>query len=142
MNYVVIFLGSLLYYRYFSDEIGNFYTMNRQRQMYLWHQASQAIRKAQSRMMALISSFIRHNVNKDDEQATTINWEKSRWDTALSLLCTEMSSGLSSAYMMRLYKAQEVINVASTFVDEYRSRFDSEGVSQNNEKENSPKQNS
>jgi len=141
VNYVVIFLGSLLYYRYFSDEIGNFYTMNRQRQMYLWHQASQAIRKAQSRMIALISSFIRHNVNKEDEQAASINWEKRRWDTALSLLCTEMSSGLSSAYMLRLYKAQEVINVASTFVDEYRSRFDSEGVSQNNEKENSPKQN-
>ena len=91
-------------------------------------------------MRAIISSFIRQS--KEDEQATTINWEKRRWDTALSLLCTEMSSGLSSAYMMRLYKAQEVINVASTFVDEYRSRFDSEGVSQNNEKENSPKQNS
>lgn len=140
MNYVVIFLGSLLYYRYFSDEIGNLYTMNRQRQMYLWQQANQSIRKAKSRMRAIISSFIRQS--KEDEQATTINWEKRRWDTALSLLCTEMSSGLSSAYMMRLYKAQEVINVASTFVDEYRSRFDSEGVSQNNEKENSPKQNS
>ena len=93
-------------------------------------------------MRAIITSFIRHNVNKDDEQATTINWEQRRWDAALTLLCVEMSSGLSSAYMMRLYKAQEVINVASTFVDEYRSRFDSEGVSQNNEKENSPKQNS
>ena len=121
-------------------EIDNFYTMNRQRQMYLWQQANQSIRKAQSRMRAIITSFIRQQ--KDDEQATTINWEQRRWDAALTLLCTEMSSGLSSAYMMRLYKAQEVINVASTFVDEYRSRFDSEGLSQNNEKENSPKQNS
>ena len=140
MNYVVIFLGSLLYYRYFSDEIGNFYTMNRQRQMYLWQQANQSIRKAKSRMRAIISSFIRQS--KEDEQAASINWEQRKWDTALTLLCTEMSSGLPSAYMLRLYKAQEVINVASTFVDEYRSRFDSEGVSQNNEKENSPKQNS
>ena len=105
--------------------------MNRQRQMYLWQQASQAIRKAQSRMRAIISSFIRQS--KDDEQATTINWEKRRWDAALTLLCVEMSSGLSSAYMLKLYKAQEVINVASTFVDEYRSRFDSEGASHFNE---------
>ena len=120
-------------------EIGNLYTMNRQRQMYLWQQANQSIRKAKSRMRAIISSFIRHNVNKKDEQAASINWEQRKWDTALTLLCTEMSSGLSSAYMLKLYKAQEVINVASTFVDEYRSRFDSEGVSQ---KENSPKQKS
>ena len=140
MNYVVIFLGSLLYYRYFSDEIGNLYTMNRQRQMYLWQQANQSIRKAKSRMRAIISFFIRQS--KEDEQAASINWEQRKWDTALTLLCTEMSSGLPSAYMLRLYKAQEVIMVASTFVDEYRSRFDSEGVSQNNEKENSPKQNS
>lgn len=96
--------------------------MNRQRQMYLWQQSSQAIRKAQSRIRA----FIRHNVNKDDEQATTINWEKRRWDTALSLLCTEMSSGLPSAYMLRLYKAENIIKVADTFVDVYRNQFESE----------------
>lgn len=113
--------------------------MNRQRQMYLWQQSSQAIRKAQSRIRALISSIIRQQ--KEDEN-TSINWEQRKWETALTLLCTEMSSGLSSAYMLKLYKAQEVINVASTFVDEYRSQFDSEGASQNNEKENSPKQNS
>ena len=123
MNYVVIFLGSLLYYRYFSDEIGNLYTMNRQRQMYLWHQASQAIRKAQSRMMALISSFIRQQ--KEDEN-TSINWEQRKWNTALTLLCTEMSSGLPSAYMMRLYKAENIIKVADTFVDVYRNQFESE----------------
>ena len=108
--------------------------MHTQRQMFLWQQASQAIRKAKSRMRAIISSFI---VSKDDEQAASINWEKRKWDTALSLLCTEMSSGLSSAYMLKLYKAQEVINVASTFVDEYRSQFDSEGASHFNEEKDS-----
>ncbi len=113
--------------------------MNRQRQMYLWQQSSQAIRKAQSRMRAIISSFIRHNVNKDDEQVTTINWEQRKWNTALTLLCTEMSNGLSSAYMLKLYKAQEVINVASTFVDEYRSQFDSEGASHFNEEKDHTK---
>jgi len=130
VNYVVILFGIFLYYRYFSDEIGNLYTMNRQRQMYLWQQSSQAIRKAQSRIRALISSIIRQQ--KEDEN-TSINWEQRKWETALTLLCTEMSSGLSSAYMLKLYKAQEVINVASTFVDEYRSQFDSEGASHFNE---------
>ena len=124
MNYVVVFLGDFLYYRYFSDEIGNFYTMNRQRQMYLWQQANQSIRKAQSRMRAIISSFIRQS--KEDEQAASINWEQRKWDTALSLLCTEMSSGLPSAYMLRLYKAENIIKVADTFVDVYRNQFESE----------------
>ena len=124
MNYVVIFLGSLLYYRYFSDEIGNLYTMNRQRQMYLWQQANQSIRKAKSRMRAIISSFIRQS--KEDEQAASINWEQRKWDTALTLLCTEMNSGLPSAYMLRLYKAENIIKVADTFVDVYRNQFESE----------------
>ena len=124
MNYVVVFLGDFLYYRYFSDEIGNFYTMNRQRQMYLWQQANQSIRKAKSRMRAIISSFIRQS--KEDEQAASINWEQRKWDTALTLLCTEMSSGLPSAYMLRLYKAENIIKVADTFVDVYRNQFESE----------------
>ena len=98
--------------------------MNRQRQMYLWQQANQSIRKAKSRMRAIISSFIRQS--KEDEQAASINWEQRKWDTALTLLCTEMSSGLSSAYMMRLYKAENIIKVADTFVDVYRNQFESE----------------
>ena len=96
--------------------------MNRQRQMYLWQQVNQSIRKAQSRIRA----FIRHNVNKEDEQAASINWEQRKWDAALTLLCVEMSSGLSSAYMMRLYKAENIIKVADTFVDVYRNQFESE----------------
>ena len=77
-------------------------------------------------MRAIISSFIRHNVNKDDEQVTTINWEQRKWNTALTLLCTEMSNGLPSAYMLRLYKAENIIKVADTFVDVYRNQFESE----------------
>lgn len=97
--------------------------MSTQRQRFLWQQANLSIRKAKSRMRAIISSFI---VSKDDEQAASINWEKRKWDTALSLLCTEMSSGLSSAYMMRLYEAENIIKVADTFVDVYRNQFESE----------------
>ena len=98
--------------------------MNRQRQMYLWQQANQSIRKAKSRMRAIISSFIRQS--KEDEQAASINWEQRKWDTALTLLCTEMNSGLPSAYMLRLYKAENIIKVADTFVDVYRNQFESE----------------